>query len=148
MAMSFLASLVLIVVTLVFQYNGWSKPLIVLGTLPLALVGAWLGLYVTDNSLGFMPQLGILALFGIVLNTAIIFIEFADLLIKQKQDQVHKQRQDSAASPSADSADRAIGGLSVGEFQQCFVEAGKQRMLPIFLTTATTVFCYHTIEWL
>ena len=51
-------------------------------TLPLALIGALPGLWLTANPLGFMPQLGILALFGIVLNTGIIFMEFADLLIK------------------------------------------------------------------
>ena len=125
MGVSFLVSLILIVVTLIFQYNGWSKPLIVLGTLPLALVGAWLGLYLTNNSLGFMPQLGILALFGIVLNTAIIFIEFADLLIGQQ-----RLKSDSSGP---------IVGLTIPEFRSCLIEAGKQRMLPIFLTTATTV---------
>ncbi|MEM7478593.1 MAG: efflux RND transporter permease subunit, partial [Planctomycetota bacterium] len=125
MGMSFAASLILIVLCLVFQYNGFAKPLIIIGTLPLALVGAWLGLFLTDNSLGFMPQLGILALFGIVLNTAIIFVEFADILI--------------AAKSKESQGDGPIAGLSVAEFRSCLIEAGKQRMLPIFLTTATTV---------
>ena len=125
MGASFAASFVLILLCLICQYNGWSKPLIILGTLPLALVGALLGLYLTDNSLGFMPQLGILALFGIVLNTAIIFVEFADILIIEKRKQ-------------ADGSGR-IAGLNVKQFRECLVEAGKQRMLPIFLTTATTV---------
>lgn len=125
MGTSFAASFVLILLCLICQYNGWSKPLIILGTLPLALVGALLGLYLTGNSLGFMPQLGILALFGIVLNTAIIFVEFADILIVEKRKQ-------------ADGTGR-IAGLSVQQFRECLVEAGKQRMLPIFLTTATTV---------
>ncbi len=120
MMLSFAVSFVLIVLCLIFQYNGWSKPLMVLCTLPLALVGAWLGLSITDNSLGFMPQLGILALFGIVLNTAIIFVEFADILIAERQ---------SAQRPELDRQ----------TFQQCLIDAGKQRMLPIFLTTATTV---------
>ena len=125
MLTSFLISFVLIVLCLVFQYNGWSKPLVIMATLPLALVGAWLGLHLTGNSLGFMPQLGILALFGIVLNTAIIFIEFADILIAKR----------SAATDGSG----PIAGLSKQEFRACLVEAGKQRMLPIFLTTATTV---------
>lgn len=133
MAVSFIASFVLIVITLVFQYNGWSKPLIVLATLPLALVGAWLGLYLTGNSLGFMPQLGILALFGIVLNTAIIFVEFADILIATKGDQKRKGQIEHHGSGGP------IAGLTSAEFRACLIEAGKQRMLPIFLTTATTV---------
>ncbi|TWT82810.1 Multidrug export protein AcrF [Planctomycetes bacterium CA13] len=125
MATSFAISFVLIVLCLIFQYNGWSKPIMILATLPLALVGAWLGLSLTDNTLGFMPQLGILALFGIVLNTAIIFVEFADILIAEK-------------SASSD-GNGPICGIEKEEFRTCLVEAGKQRMLPIFLTTATTV---------
>ncbi|MFG0267348.1 MAG: efflux RND transporter permease subunit [Rhodopirellula sp. JB055] len=129
MMMSFAISFLLIVLCLIFQYNGWSKPLIILSTLPLALVGAWLGLYLSDKSLGFMPQLGILALFGIVLNTAIIFVEFADILISER----------SQAKASKGEDDGPIVGLTQAEFRDCLIEAGKQRMLPIFLTTATTV---------
>ncbi len=129
MMKSFAISFLLIVLCLIFQYNGWSKPLVILSTLPLALVGAWLGLYLSDKSLGFMPQLGILALFGIVLNTAIIFIEFADILITQRA--LQKRSSGDVNGP--------IVGLSIAEFRECLVDAGKQRMLPIFLTTATTV---------
>ncbi|QDS91904.1 Efflux pump membrane transporter BepE [Roseimaritima multifibrata] len=129
MMTSFATSFVLIVLCLIFQYNGWAKPLIILSTLPLALVGAWLGLFLFDKSLGFMPQLGILALFGIVLNTAIIFVEFADILIAERVGK--KAVEGTAGGP--------CGGLTVGEFRSCLIDAGKQRMLPIFLTTATTV---------
>lgn len=125
MLTSFGLSFVMIVLCLIFQYNGWSKPIVILATLPLALVGAWMGLYLTDNSLGFMPQLGILALFGIVLNTAIIFIEFADIVIEDRA--------------LASDGSGPIVGLTKKEFRACLIEAGKQRMLPIFLTTATTV---------
>ncbi len=118
-------SVLSIVLLLVIQYNGWAKPVIILATLPLALIGALPGLWITGNPLGFMPQLGILALFGIVLNTGIIFMEFADLLIKD------------AAEKSDGSG--PICGLTVNEFRDCLVDAGKQRLLPIFLTTATTV---------
>lgn len=114
-----------IILLLIIQYNGWAKPAIILTTVPLALIGALGGLWLTGNPLGFMPQLGILALFGIVLNTGIIFIEFADVLIK------------NAAAKSDGSG--PICGLTVGEFRGCLVEAGKQRLLPIFLTTATTI---------
>lgn len=126
MLTSFAMSFLLIVLCLVFQYNGWAKPCIILATLPLALIGALPGLYFTNNSIGFMPQLGILSLFGIVLNTGIIFIEFADILIEQR-------------SKDRSSGDGPIAGLSKQEFRQCLVDAGKQRMLPIFLTTATTI---------
>ncbi|MGE0375969.1 MAG: efflux RND transporter permease subunit [Planctomycetaceae bacterium] len=118
-------SLLLIVLTLVIQYNGWSKPVIILITLPLALIGALPGLYFTGNALGFMPQLGILSLFGIVLNTGIIFMEFADLVVAEK----------IAASDGTG----PVLGLSRSEFHGCLVEAGRLRLMPIFLTTSTTI---------
>ena len=118
-------SLVLIILLLVIQYNGWAKPIIILTTLPLALIGAFLGLYATANSLGFMPQLGLLALFGIVLNTAIIYIEVAEKVIKEKSE--------------ASDGSGPIAGLTRDEFVACLVDAGRQRLLPIALTTLTTV---------
>ncbi len=125
MQLSFGISFVAIVLILVVQYNGWSKPLLILATLPLATMGAFLGLWLTNSSLGFMPQLGLLSLFGIVLNTGIIFIEFADILIAQRS------MQSDRSGP--------IFGLTKKEFHDCLAMAGKQRMLPIFLTTATTI---------
>lgn len=62
-----------------------------------------------------MPQLGVLALFGIVLNSAILFVEFADIVMKEK------------ASPSRE------------VYHDAIVDAARQRLLPIFLTTVTTV---------
>ena len=129
MMTSFGISFLSIVLILVIQYNGWSKTLIVLATLPLSVIGAWFGLWLTDNPLGFMPQLGLLSLFGIVLNTGIIFIEFSDILITRKRDQVVE----------AGSTDGPIAGLTVDQFRECLIDAGKQRMLPIFLTAATTI---------
>ena len=118
-------SILTIVLLLVIQYNGWAKPIIILSTLPMALIGALPGLYLTGNPLGFMPQLGILSLFGIVLNTGIIFIEFADILIADAA------RKSDGSGP--------ICGLTRDEFRACLVDACKQRLLPIFLTTATTI---------
>ena len=129
MITSFGISLLLIVLCLVCQYNGWAKPLIILTTLPMALIGALPGLYFTGSMLGFMPQLGILSLFGIVLNTGVIFVEFADILIEEKRNE----------KLSRGSLDGPIVGLTRDEFRGCLVESGKRRMLPIFLTTSTTI---------
>ena len=129
MMTSFGISFLCIVLILVIQYNGWSKTIVILTTLPLAIIGAWLGLWATDSALGFMPQLGLLSLFGIVLNTGIIFIEFADILIERKRDELLETNQ----------ANGPIVGLSRQAFRDCLVAAGKQRMLPIFLTAATTI---------
>ncbi len=125
LSLSLAISLLMIILLLVIQYNGFAKPVIILTTLPLALIGSFLGLYVTGNPLGFMPQLGLLALFGIVVNTAIIFIEFADILIKEKIE--------------ACDGSGPIMGMSIQEFRECLVQAGQVRLLPIAMTTLTTI---------
>lgn len=136
MMKSFGISFLCILLILVVQYNGWSKTIVILTTLPLAVIGAWFGLWLMDSPLGFMPQLGLLSLFGIVLNTGIIFIEFADILIHRKRAEV---LQSASVQPLSGDDERAIVGLTRDEFRECLVLAGKQRMLPIFLTAATTI---------
>jgi multidrug efflux pump subunit AcrB len=119
MLASFGMSFIAIIVLLICQFSSLFRTSIIIVTLPLALGGALLGLWLTNHSLGFMPQLGILALFGIVLNAAILFVEFADQLIRQREGE-------------ADS-------FSKEDFIAALVSAGQQRFTPIFLTTATTV---------
>ncbi len=117
---SFGMSFIAIILLLIIQFNSLARTSIIIVTLPLALVGALLGLWLTGNAFGFMPQLGVLALFGIVLNSAILFVEFADIVLAQKR---------------ADSDHR----LTRSEITAAIVDAGQQRLMPIFLTTATTV---------
>jgi multidrug efflux pump subunit AcrB len=107
---AFQLSGVLIVLVLIAQYNSLVKPLIVLFTVPLALIGALLGLFVTGWPLGFMPSLGIVSLAGVVINNAIILIDFIE-------------------------ANRREGK----ELNAAVADAGRQRMKPIVLTTLTTV---------
>jgi multidrug efflux pump subunit AcrB len=125
LGVSLVISILCIILLLIIQYNGVAKPVIILTTLPLALIGALGGLYLMGKPFGFMPQLGMLALFGIVVNTAIIYIEFAETLIKQKADQ------SDGSGP--------IAGLTRGEFRECLVQAGQVRLLPIAMTTLTTI---------
>ena len=125
LAVALVISVLCIILLLIIQYNGVAKPFIILTTLPLALIGALGGLYIMDKPLGFMPQLGVLSLFGIVVNTAIIYIEFAERLIKESS------QQSNGSGP--------IAGLSVAEFRECLVRAGQVRLLPIAMTTLTTI---------
>ena len=60
LTVSLVISILCIILLLIIQYNGIGKPFIILTTIPLALIGALGGLYITDNPLGFMPQLGVL----------------------------------------------------------------------------------------
>lgn len=103
-------SMALILLVLVAQYNSLAKPVVVLAAVPLALIGALLGLFVTGWPLGFMPTLGIVSLAGVVINNSILLIDFI---------------QGEVASGT--------------ELHTAVRTAGKVRMKPILLTTLTTI---------
>jgi multidrug efflux pump subunit AcrB len=130
MSVALSVAVVLIVLVLIVQYNSFVKPLVILMTVPMGAIGGLFGLWVTGNSLGFMPMLGLVSLAGIVVNSGILYIEFADGLIREKL-----ERRDGMAGPG----EKSFNGLKREAFYQCLVQAGKQRMLPIFLTVSTTV---------
>ncbi len=103
-------TIVLILLVLIVQYNQFLKPLIILLTIPLALIGVLIGLLVTGWPMGFMANLGLLALAGIVINNAIVLIDFIE--------------------------NRVAAGTPL---RTAVVEAGRIRMRPIVLTTVTTI---------
>ena len=108
MAKALGTSLVLILMTLLFQFKTMGKTLIVLATFPLSLLGAFFGLYATDNPLGFTAFMGIISLIGIVVRNGIILVDYADELVRD-----HGYTVKAAA-----------------------LAAAKRRMRPIFLTSA------------
>ncbi len=110
MSHSLSISLLLIILVLIIQFNSFLKPLIILLTVPLALIGAFLGLLISGWPLGFMPMLGIVSLAGVVVNNAIVLIEFIENALLQ----------------------------GVG-LRTAVVSSGQLRMRPILLTTFTTV---------
>jgi multidrug efflux pump subunit AcrB len=101
----------LIILLLVMQFNSFRKPLIVLMTVPLGLIGVVLGLLVAQSYFGFMTLLGVISLFGIVINNAIVLIDRIEIEISEN-------------------------GLEPSE---AILAAGQARLRPILLTTATTI---------
>ncbi len=101
-------SLILIFLVLLFQFKDFTKVLIVLATFPLSLLGAFLGLLLTGNPIGFTAFMGIISLIGIVVRNGIILVDYADELVLE-----HGYTVKAAAKAS-----------------------GKRRMRPIFLTSA------------
>jgi multidrug efflux pump subunit AcrB len=101
-------SLILILLTLLFQFKTFGKTLIILATFPLSLLGAFLGLYLTGNPMGMTAFMGIISLIGIVVRNGIILVDYADELVRDH-----------------DYSIKAAG-----------LAAAKRRMRPIFLTSA------------
>jgi len=103
-------AILLIVLILLVQYNSLLKPMVILFTVPLALIGVFIGLLVTGWAMGFMANLGILALIGIVINNAIVLIDFIESRVASGQ-----------------------------ELRSAVAEAGRLRLQPIVLTGLITV---------
>ncbi len=101
---------ILLLIFLLLQFNSFSRVLIVLVTVPLAVAGVVPGLLLTGYSFGFMAMLGLITLVGIVVNNAIVLIDTIDANL----------RAGLAPSPAV-------------------VEAVARRTRPILLTTLTTV---------
>ena len=115
-AMSFLstallASMGLIILILVIQFNSISKTLIIFSEVFLSIIGVLLGFVIFRMDMSIiMTGVGIIALAGIVVRNGILLVEFTEILLKQ--------------------------GMPLRE---AIVEAGRTRMTPVLLTASATI---------
>lgn len=75
---AFLLALVLVYLVLAAQFESFVDPLIVMFTVPLAITGAVLVLYLFGQTLNIFSQIGIIVLTGIVTKNGILIVEFAN----------------------------------------------------------------------
>ncbi|RPF53872.1 efflux RND transporter permease subunit [Aquisalibacillus elongatus] len=99
----------LVYLVMAVQFNHLIHPMIVMSVLPITVIGVILGLFLTQHELSALSAMGIIMLIGIVLNNAILFIDRTNQLRRN--------------------------GLSTNE---ALIEAGKNRLRPIFMTSFTT----------
>jgi len=99
----------MIIVILVLQFDSYKQPLIILMTLPLSLIGVFVGLTLLGRNFSFPGFIGIVALAGVVVNDAIVLIDRINQNIRR--------------------------GLPKAE---AVVISGGERLQPIILTTITT----------
>jgi multidrug efflux pump subunit AcrB len=102
----------LVFVVMAVQYESLVNPLVILVAIPLSLVGVALLLRLTATPLSAPVLLGVILLAGIVVNNAILLVEYVE-------------------------QGRRIRGLSMAD---AVVEAGAVRLRPILMTTLTTAF--------
>ncbi|OFX19256.1 MAG: hypothetical protein A2041_06330 [Bacteroidetes bacterium GWA2_31_9b] len=95
---------------LVLQFKSFKQPLIIYTAIPLSISGAFITLFILGYSFSFMAFVGLTSLMGIVVNTSIILVDYANQLKEE--------------------------GLSSYD---AVVESSKTRFTPILLTTITTV---------
>ncbi|UWN50176.1 Efflux pump membrane transporter BepE [Alcanivorax sp. ALC70] len=80
---TFALALVIVFLVLAAQFESWIHPLIILLTVPLAIAGALLALWVTGNSLNIYSQIGMIMLLGLMAKNGILIVEFANQLRDQ-----------------------------------------------------------------
>lgn len=108
---AFVAALFLIMLILVTQFNSISQPLIILTSVILSLGGVFLGLAVMEYPFGIvMTGVGVISLAGVVVNNAIVLIDYTNRL--------HKR------------------GM---RFRDAIIAAGCTRLRPVLLTAITTI---------
>jgi multidrug efflux pump subunit AcrB len=105
-AVAFLA----IFLILIFLFGDLLQPFLVVLTIPMGIIGVIFALILTRQPLSFMAMLGVIALAGVIVNNAIVLIDFVN-------------------------QERAKGM----EKMESILEAARRRLRPIFLTTMTTV---------
>ena len=111
LAKAFIVALFLIFFVLVSQFNSVTKPIIIMTSVILSLGGAFLGLAVFRQPFGIiMTGVGVISLAGVVVNNAIVLIDYIDKL-----------------------RDRGM------EVREAVVAAGATRLRPVILTAITTI---------
>ncbi|WP_290536912.1 MULTISPECIES: efflux RND transporter permease subunit [Alcanivorax] len=76
-------ALVIVFLVLAAQFESWIHPLIIMLTVPLALAGAVLAIWVTGDSLNIYSQIGMIMLLGLMAKNGILIVEFANQLRDQ-----------------------------------------------------------------
>ena len=107
-----LLGILLMYMVMAAQFENLVHPLIILCTLPLAIIGVVLGLVISGTPLSVISCIGVLMLIGIIVNNAIILIEFINDQKREKPDMPRMQQ---------------------------VVNAGIVRMRPILMTSLTSI---------
>ncbi|MDA8611328.1 efflux RND transporter permease subunit [Candidatus Pacebacteria bacterium] len=110
LGLAMIVGILMIIGLLVWQFNSYRQPILVVITIPLALIGVFAGLAISGQPLSFPGFIGVVALSGIVVNNAIILIDSINSNRRAGQEKV-----------------------------EAIISSAKSRLQPIILTTITTV---------
>ncbi len=109
--LSVIMALALVYMVMAAQFERFLDPLIVMVAVPLAIVGVVPTLLLTGTSLNMQSLMGIIMLIGIVVNNAIVLVDYVNLMRREEH-------------------------LGISD---AVIQSGRRRLRPILMTTATTV---------
>lgn len=125
LGMALVVALFLILLIVVMQFNRISAPVIILTSVLLSTIGVFLGLVTFNMSfIVIMTMIGIISLAGIVVNNAIVLLDYSIYLMENKKEELGLGIKDR---------------LPKKELVEVLVVAGKTRLRPVLLTAITTV---------
>ncbi|MFD1550930.1 AcrB/AcrD/AcrF family protein [Putridiphycobacter roseus] len=120
-----LIAVFLILIVIVGQFNSFSTPVIILFAVVFSLIGVLLGEVIFQlEFVIMMTMIGIISLAGVVVNNAIVLIDYTNLLRVEKREELGLGEFES---------------LSKADVTKAIIEAGKTRLRPVLLTAITTV---------
>ncbi|MDP3971218.1 MAG: efflux RND transporter permease subunit [bacterium] len=109
----FIIAVIAVYLILVYQFNSFIQPGLILFTIPLAMIGVFPALSFINESINMVSGLGIIALVGIVVNDAIVFVDYFNRISAKNEK---------------------------WSTTKSMIETGKARFKPILSTSITTVF--------
>ncbi|NEV92588.1 efflux RND transporter permease subunit [Psychroflexus sp. YR1-1] len=114
-----------ILLILVAQFNSISKPIIILMAVVLSLGGVFFGLSIFQmDFVIIMTMMGIISLAGIVVNNAIVLVDYTQILIDRRKEKLDMEDDEM---------------LTRQQYFEEIVAGGKSRLRPVLLTAITTV---------
>ena len=111
LAFALIAAIVLIYLIMVALYNSLLHPFVVLFSIPVAMIGSFIALALSMETLSIFSIIGLITLLGLVAKNAILLVDFTNELVKDGKD-----------------------------LSEALVEAGRERIRPILMTTFAMVF--------
>ncbi len=118
-------ALLLILLIIVGQFNSISKPIMIFVAIILSFIGVFFGLVIFQMEfVVLMTMMGIISLAGIVVNNAIVLIDYTQLLIDRKKDELDVPYEKL---------------LSREQYREAIIAAGTNRLRPVLLTAITTI---------
>lgn len=115
----------LILLIIVTQFNSFSTPAIILMSVILSLAGVFLGIVITRSPFVIiMTMIGIISLAGIVVNNAIVLIDYTNLIRTRRKEELGLGETDQ---------------LTIDEVKESIISGGQTRLRPVLLTAITTV---------
>lgn len=122
---AFLLAVFLIFLIIVAQFNSVISPFIIMLTVLFSTIGVFLGYVFTGRDIVIiMTGVGIISLAGIVVNNAIVLIDYTNLLVRRRLEELGL---------------KSMFELPVEEMKDAVIQAGARRLRPVLLTAITTV---------